>query len=77
MHSPVEHHGCGHALEPERADEGGGLPVSIGHRCLAPLTSWRPTVTPRHLGRGSRLVDEDPPLRFQVRLTIEPGLPML
>ncbi len=29
MHSAVEDHGRGHALQSERADEGGGLPVPM------------------------------------------------
>ena len=73
VHGSVEHHGGGHALEPERADEGGGLPMSMGYRSPATLAPWRPAITPRHLGRGTRLVDEYQPLRLQIRLSLEPG----
>ena len=73
MHGAVEHHGRGHALEPERADEGGGLPVPMGHRRPATLAPWRPAITPRHLGRGAGLIDEDQPLRLQIGLGLEPG----
>ena len=74
MHGAVEHHGRGHALQPKRADEGGGLPVTMGHRGTAPLAAPCPAIAPRHLGRGAGLVDEDQPLRDQVRLGVEPGV---
>ena len=32
MHGAVEHHGGGRSAQPQCAEEGGGLPVSIGHR---------------------------------------------
>src|SRR3546814_14727213 len=33
----------------------------------------RPTVHPRHLGRGSRLIDENQPLRVEMGLGLEPS----
>ena len=75
MHGAVEHHRGGHAFKAERANEGCRLPVSMRHRYPATLAPCRPAVTPRHLGRGARLVDEDKPRRLQVRLGVEPGLP--
>ena len=40
----------------------------MGHRGTAPLAAPCPAIAPRHLGRGAGLVDEDQPLRDQVRL---------
>ncbi len=75
MHGAVEHHRGDHAFKAERANKGGGLPMPMGHRCAATLAPCRPAVTPRHLGRGAGLVDEDKPLGLQIGLGVEPGLP--
>ena len=74
MHGAVEHHGCGHPLQPKRADEGSGLPMAMGHRSVAALTPRCPAIAPRHLGRGAGLVDEDQSLRLQIAPGVEPGL---
>ena len=37
MHGAVEHHGGGRSAQPQCAEEGGGLPVSIGHRRVAAM----------------------------------------
>ena len=66
VHGAVEHHGRGHAVQPKRADEGGGLPMTMGHRGTAPLAA--PAIAPRHFGRGAGFVDDDQSLRLQVRL---------
>src|SRR3546814_7623412 len=42
-------------------------------RSTAAFASERPTVHPRHLGRGSRLIDEDQPLRVEMGLGLEPS----
>ena len=39
MHGAVEHHGCGHSAQPERAGEGGGFPVPMRHRRPAAMSS--------------------------------------
>ena len=74
MHGAVEHHGRGHALQPERADEGGRLPVPVGDRCATPFAAQRAAVAPGHLGRGPGLVDKDEPFRLQIGLGFEPRL---
>ncbi len=76
MHGAVEHHGRGHAFKAERAHKGGGLPMPMGHRCPAALTAPGPAMAPGHLGRSAGFVDENHPLGFQVRLSLEPGLPV-
>ena len=39
-----------------------------------PFASWSPSAQARHVGRRSRLVDEDEPLWVEVELALEPGL---
>ena len=75
MYRPVEQHGRGPALEAERADAGGRLPMPVRHRRLAALAARCPAITPCHLGRGPGLIDEHQPFGFQIRLGLEPGLP--
>ena len=74
MHGAVEHHGGGHAFQPEGADEGGGLPVSVRNRGAASGPPWRTAIAPGHLGRGAGLIDEDQPLGIEIGLRLEPGL---
>jgi hypothetical protein len=75
VHGAVEHHGGGHAREPECADEGGGLPVSVRNRGAASGAAWRTAIAPGHLGRGAGLIDEDQSLGIEIGLRLEPGLP--
>ncbi len=72
MHGAVEDHGRGHALQSERADEGGCLPVAMGHRCPAAFAARRAAIAPCHLGRGTGFIDEHQPLGLQVALGLEP-----
>ena len=39
VHGAVEHSGRGHAVQPKRTDEGGGLPMTMRHRGTAPLAA--------------------------------------
>src|SRR3546814_4092172 len=73
VHRTVERHRGGDAAQAQGADEGGGLPVAVRDRSTAAFASERPTVHPRHLGRGSRLIDEDQPLRVEMGLGLEPS----
>ena len=70
--APSKHHGRGHAVQAKRDDEGGGLPVTMGHRGTAPLAAPCPAIAPRHLGRGAGLVDEDQTLGVEIGLRLEP-----
>jgi hypothetical protein len=47
--------------------------MPMGHRGPAPLAAWCPSASTSHLGRCSRLIDEDQALRVELRLGIEPG----
>lgn len=47
--------------------------MSVGYRRPATIAAQCPAITPGHLGRGPRLVDEDQPLRLQIGLRLEPG----
>ncbi len=75
MHGPVKDHGRGHAPQSQRADEGGRLPMAMGHGCPAAFAAWRAAIAPRHLGRGTGLIDEYQPLRLQLGLGLEPRPP--
>ncbi len=75
MHGAVEHHGRGHGFKAERANDGGGLPVPMGHRCPATLTAQGSAMAPGHLGRSAGLVNKHQLLGLQIGLGVEPGLP--
>ena len=75
MHGAVEHHGSGHSAQPERADEGGGLPVPMRHRRPAAMPAQSPAAASRHLGGSPCLIDEDEPFRVEIGLGLEPGAP--
>ena len=75
MHGPVKDHGRGHALKSQRADEGGRLPMAMGHRCPAAFAAWRAAIAPRHLGRGPSFIDEYEAFWLQLGLGLEPCLP--
>ncbi len=51
--------------------------MAMGHWGTTALTAQRPTIAPRHLGRGSRFVDEHQAFGFQIGLGLEPSLPAL
>lgn len=44
------------------------------HAAPQPLPARRSPVAAGHLGRGSRLIDEDEPLGIEVELAVEPCL---
>ena len=73
VHRSVQHHRRGHSGEPQRPDEGGGLPVSVRDRGAQALAAGGSAVKAGHLGRGTRLVDEHQALGVQVELALEPG----
>ena len=73
VHGAVQGHRRGHAGQAEGADEGGGLPVTVGNRRPAPLAAGRTAIHPGHLGRGPALVDEHQSLRVEIGLPLEPG----
>ena len=47
--------------------------MPMGHGGTATLAASGPSIATGHLGRGAGLVDEDQPLRLQIRLGVEPG----
>lgn len=47
--------------------------MSVWNGCPASFTAWRSPSQPRHL-RGCRgLVNEDEPLRIEIKLAVEPS----
>jgi len=51
--------GCDESAGTQRTQEGRRLPTSVGHARHQPRAAWTATVSPRHVGLGPRLVDED------------------
>ncbi len=72
-HRSVEHERRGHARQPERADEGGGVPMAVRHAHAQPLALGCAAMQACHLGARSGLVDEDQPPGIEVGLLGEPG----
>lgn len=66
MHGAVEDHRRAHAFEPERADEGGRLPMPVRDRGAAAGAMHRAAIAPGHLGRGAGLVDEHQPFGVEI-----------
>ena len=75
MHGAIQDHRRGHAFQPERADEGRGLPMAVRNRCPTAFTTQSSAIAPSHLGRGSGLIDEHQPFGLKIDLGIEPSLP--
>lgn len=72
LHDRIAQRAASHAACPERADEGRRLPMTMRERCDTALTVRRTAIEPRHLGRGSRLVDEHQPMNVDLRLRCFP-----
>jgi len=51
--------------------------MAMRDACAKALALGRPAVTPRHVCRGPSLINEDEPLRIEIELLLEPGLPPL
>ena len=75
VHGAIKDHGCCHALQPECADEGGGFPMAMRHRRPAAFAAQSAPIPPGHFGRRARFINEHQPLRLEINLEIEPGLP--
>ena len=70
----VEDAGCHDGVMPEAADEGQGLPVTLGNLGLKGQTARAPAMDPGHVGFDPGLVHEDQPFRRDAMLV---GLPAL
>ena len=73
VHRTVVDEGGSHAGQPQRAGEGGGLPMAVRHAGPAALAKRRTTAQPSHLGRQAGLVDEHQFCRIEIELAVEPG----
>ena len=51
--------------------------MAMRHPDPQAFAAWCPSVAPGHVGRRPCLVNEHQPLRIQIELTLEPGLPPL
>ena len=70
VHRAVEDHGRGHAIDAQRAREGGRFPVTVRHGCAAALAFAGAALDPGHLGRGAGLVDGVQAPGVEVRLAV-------
>ena len=68
----VDHEGSDQAARAEPGNEGGRLPVSKGHSPDNPGPLGAAPTRSRHIGRGSRLVDEDQTRRIKRWLAFPP-----
>ncbi len=74
---PVEHPGRDDAPGAEAGHEGRGLPMAVRHGHAQPLAAATAAMGARHVRARPGLVDEHQPVRVEVDLAIEPGLPPL
>ena len=65
------------AAQRQGSNEGRGFPMSVRNADPQALTARRATVTPRHVGGGPGLVDEDQALGVEIELPVEPGFALL
>ena len=73
VHGAVGDVGGDEAARGQAADEGGALPVAVRDRAVQAPAARAAAVAPRHVGRGTGLVDEDQPRRAHLAL---PGTPV-
>ena len=70
----IEDEGSLDPIAAQCGDEGHGLPVSIGHLGMKPLTHRRPATQGRHVGLGPRFIDENEPGGVRTSLIFLPLL---
>jgi hypothetical protein len=68
VHRAIDDEGCRKAVLAQGGDEGHGLPMAPRNPANHALAALGTTIEPRHVGRGSRLIDEDQLLRVERRL---------
>ena len=73
IHRTVQCTGCADLTEPQGGDEGRGLPMAPRHAGNQALAARAASVTPRHVGRSARFVDEDQAFWVQFGLA---GMPL-
>ena len=75
IHGPVGDQGRRQSIVPQTRKKRGRLPIAIGGRCDAALSSGRAAIAARHVGRGPGFIDEHEFSCVQVRLSRAPGAP--
>jgi len=74
VHGAIEHHGCCHAFQAERADKGCGLPMAVRDWRATALATARASIAPGHFGRGPGLIDKHQLFGIEIGLGLEPSL---
>ena len=72
IHGAVEQHWRGHAVQPQRAGEGRGFPMPVGHGGDTTLATFGPSTQACHLRGGTGLVDKHQVFSSKVRLRQAP-----
>ena len=70
----IEHVGCSDAGGPQAGHEGGGFPVTVGHRGQQAQTTGAPAKPSRHVGSRRGLVEKHQALRIECRLAANEGV---
>jgi len=72
----IEHHWRNHAGHAHTGDQRGRLAMAMGKADAQALASGAAAMAVGHIGDGPRLVDEHETLRLQIKLPIEPVVPL-
>ena len=73
VHRAIDDEGCRKTVLAQGGHEGHGLPMPPGNPADHPLATFGASIEPRHVGAGSRLIDEDKLLRIQCLLLGPPS----
>jgi hypothetical protein len=71
----VEHRGRAQAVEPQRHDDGGGLPVAAGRVIVEPFAARTAPVAAQQIGGHATFIDEDVLARVVYREPLAPSTP--
>jgi hypothetical protein len=77
IHGRVDHERRGQSVAAQAGDEGLSLPMSERRLGEKPAPLGTAAAQARHLGRGSRLVQEDEPVRLKPHLRLADFRPFL
>ena len=75
IHGPGGHHRCDQPGLAHRQHQGGGLPMTLGHRAQDALTAWSPAPLPDHRRVQPGFIHEHQARRFPERLQRLPARP--
>jgi hypothetical protein len=71
----IDGHAGRRTIQPDGTDHGGGVPMAVRGVRVHPLPTGSASAQPRHVGFGSRLIQQDQFFGVQPRLPPPPGPP--